>query len=95
MFLKKGGGTILDPRASRLSDKFDPKKSRLFSPKFLLANINELTNCRNLREEHAKSDRISKLEGNSERNSGRGTLLSWELLFVEVRVKGVKRNVCF
>lgn len=44
------------------------KKSRLFSPKFLLANINELTNCRNLREEHAKSDRISKLEGKSERN---------------------------
>ena len=71
------------------------KKSRLFSPKFLLANINELTNCGNLREEHAKSDRISKLEGNSERKSGRGTLLSWELLFVEVRVKGVKRNVCF
>lgn len=26
VFLKKGGGTILDPRASRLSDKFDPKK---------------------------------------------------------------------
>ena len=93
MFLKKGGGTILDPRASRLSDKFDA--SRLFSLKFLLANINELTNCRNLREEHAKSGRISKLEGNSERNSGRGTLLSWELLFVEVQVKGVKRNVCF
>ena len=71
------------------------KKSRLFSPKFLLANINELTNCRDLREEHVSCGRISKLEGNSERNSGRGTLLSWELLSEVVRVKGVKGNVCF
>lgn len=95
MFLKKGVGPFSIPEPHDSLTNLTPKKSRLFSPKFLLANINELTNCRNLREEHAKSDRISKLEGNSERNSGRGTLLSWELLFVEVQVKGVKRNVCF
>lgn len=89
MFLKKGVGpfSIPEPHDSLT-------KSRSFSPKFLLANVNELTNCRNLREEHASSGRVSKLEGNSERNSGRGILLSWELLSVEVRVKGVKRNVC-
>lgn len=61
----------------------------------MLVNINELINCRNLRKEYVKSDRILKLEGNSERNSGCGILLSWELLFVEVWVKGVKWNVCF
>lgn len=94
-FYRRGVGPFAIPEPHDSLTNLTPKKSRLFSPKFLLANINELTNCRNLREEHAKSDRISKLEGNSERNSGRGTLLSWELLFVEVQVKGVKRNVCF